>query len=103
MTFTSEMFHPNSTYFKYLVFPNGDVCISILHNPEIDPTNPQEQVEEKWNPIYTIEAVIVAVNSMLAAPNLDSPANVDASVLYKENQQEFNKKARRLAEKSLGG
>lgn len=40
---------------------------------------------------------------MLAAPNLDSPANVDASVMYKENQQEFNKKVRRLAEKSVGG
>lgn len=50
-----------------------------------------------------MEAVIVAVNSMLTAPNLDSIANVDASVMYKDSPQEFNKKVRRLAEKSVGG
>lgn len=33
MTFTSEMFHPNSKNNVIIVFPNGDVCISILHNP----------------------------------------------------------------------
>lgn len=38
---------------------------------------------------------------MLLEPNLDSPANVDAAKLFKENNKEYNRKVRRLAEKSL--
>ena len=48
-----------------------------------------------------MEAVIVSVNSMLVDPNLDSPANVDAAKLYKENRDEYNKKLRILADKSV--
>lgn len=64
--------------------------------------NPQEKLEEKWNPILTMEAVIVSVTSMLIDPNIDSPANVDAAKMYKEKRDEYNKKLRRLADKSIG-
>lgn len=47
MTFTTEMFHPNSTGFRHSVYPNGEVCISILHAPEKDEFNPQEELSEK--------------------------------------------------------
>jgi ubiquitin-conjugating enzyme E2 G1 len=39
---------------------------------------------------------------MLISPNLESPANVDASVLYKNDRNAFNKKLRLLARKSIG-
>jgi len=45
--------------------------------------NPQERLDEKWNPILTMEAVIMSVNSMLVDPNLDSPANVDAAKMFR--------------------
>ncbi len=32
MKFTQKMFHPN-------IFKDGNVCISILHKPEVDLTN----------------------------------------------------------------
>lgn len=48
-----------------------------------------------------MEAVIVSVNSMLVDPNCDSPANVDAAKLYKEKREEYNKKLRILADKSI--
>lgn len=48
-----------------------------------------------------MEAIIISVNSMLADPNLDSPANVDAAKMYKENRQAYNKKLRILADKSM--
>ena len=48
-----------------------------------------------------MEAVIVSVNSMLVDPNIDSPANVDAAKLFKENRDEYNKKLRILADKSV--
>ena len=47
MRFTSEMWHPN-------VFPDGKVCISILHQPGFDPLNPQESAAEKWSPVHTV-------------------------------------------------
>jgi ubiquitin-conjugating enzyme E2 G2 len=43
----------------------------------------------------------MSVNSMLIDPNLESPANVDAAKMYKEKRQEYNKKLRQLADKSI--
>ena len=60
---------------------NGDVCISILHDPGEDKWG-YERPEERWLPIHTVETIIVSVISMLADPNDESPANVDAAVSY---------------------
>nr|GFD17856.1 ubiquitin-conjugating enzyme E2 7 [Tanacetum cinerariifolium] len=43
--FTSEFWHPN-------VYPDGKVCISILHPPGEDP-NGYETAMERWNPVHT--------------------------------------------------
>ena len=40
---------------------------------------------------------------MLIDPNLESPANVDASVMLKNDKQGYNKKIRMLAQKSIEG
>lgn len=52
--------------------------------------------------MLTIEAVLISVTSMLVDPNLDSPANVDAAKLMKENRKEYDRKLRFLARKSIG-
>lgn len=36
------------------VFPDGRVCISILHAPGFDPLNPQESAAERWSPVHTV-------------------------------------------------
>jgi ubiquitin-conjugating enzyme E2 G1 len=72
MKFISEMWHPN-------IDVNGDVCISILHEPGEDKWG-YERPEERWLPIHTVETIIMSVISMLADPNDESPANVDAGV-----------------------
>lgn len=36
------------------VFPDGRVCISILHAPGYDPLNPQESAAERWSPVHTV-------------------------------------------------
>ena len=70
MKFTTPGFwHPN-------VYKDGKVCISILHEAKEDQFNQQESINEKWNPILSIEAIIVSVVSMLDAPNHNSPANM---------------------------
>uniref|UniRef100_A0A6N2M6E3 Dephospho-CoA kinase n=1 Tax=Salix viminalis TaxID=40686 RepID=A0A6N2M6E3_SALVM len=69
--FTSEMWHPN-------VYPDGKVCISILHPPGDDP-NGYELATERWTPVHTVESIILSIISMLSSPNDESPANVDAA------------------------
>jgi len=91
MKFVSDFWHPN-------VYPDGTVCISILHTP--DPMNPEEREEETWRPIQTVESVLVSVCSMLADPNISSPANVDASVEMRKKPHDYKKKIHKLVEKS---
>ena len=73
---------PLSNFVPTILFPvdkNGDVCISILHEPGEDKYG-YEKPEERWLPIHTVETIMISVISMLADPNGDSPANVDAAV-----------------------
>jgi len=86
-----DFWHPN-------VYPDGTVCISILHLP--DPMNEQEREEETWRPIQTVESILVSVTSMLADPNFSSPANVDASVELRKKPAEYKKRILKLVEKS---
>lgn len=67
---------------------NGDVCISILHEPGEDKYG-YEKPEERWLPIHTVETIMISVISMLADPNGDSPANVDAAVSPLKQIQDF--------------
>jgi len=89
--FHSDFWHPN-------VYPDGKVCISILHTP--DPMNPEERPEETWRPIQTVESVLVSVCSMLSDPNFSSPANVDASVELRKHPDQYKKKIKKITEKS---
>ena len=63
--------------------------------------NQQETAAERWRPVLGVEQVIVSVMSLLAAPNVDSPANIDAGVEFREDPKAFRRKARQCAEKSL--
>jgi len=38
-------------------------------------------MSEKWRPILGVEAILLSVVSLLSDPNLESPANIDASVI----------------------
>ena len=94
MKFVTEMFHPN-------IYKDGRVCISILHNPGMDQFNEQERIDEKWRPSLGVEQIVLSVISMLNDPNCDSPANIDASVMFKNNRAEYEKKVRQLTLKSI--
>lgn len=94
MKFVSKMWHPN-------IYPDGKVCISILHAPGTDSMNSQEKAEERWRPILGVESVLMSVISMLNDPNIESPANIDASVMFRDDREAYNKKVRILTTKSL--
>ena len=65
--------------YLFPVEKNGDVCISILHEPGDDKWG-YEKASERWLPVHTVETILISVISMLADPNDESPANVDAAV-----------------------
>ncbi|CAO3630913.1 unnamed protein product [Cunninghamella blakesleeana] len=73
LKFSSEMYHPN-------VYPDGTVCISILHPPGDDKYG-YEDASERWSPVHTVETILLSVISMLSSPNDESPANLDAAVI----------------------
>eukprot|EP01139_Manchomonas_bermudensis_P023529 Amastigsp_a841229_1799.p1 type:complete len:211 gc:universal Amastigsp_a841229_1799:672-40(-) len=93
MQFTTPMWHPN-------VYPDGRVCISILH-PAVDEFGSGESLNERWLPSRSIESIIVSVLSMLAEPNINSPANVDASVQFRDRTAEYNARVREICERSI--
>lgn len=79
MCITKLAIYETSLFLNFAVDKNGDVCISILHEPGEDKYG-YEKPEERWLPIHTVETIMISVISMLADPNGDSPANVDAAV-----------------------
>jgi ubiquitin-conjugating enzyme E2 G1 len=80
--FITQLFHPN-------VYPDGKVCISILHEG-IDEYG-YENLSERWNPSHSVNSILISILSILLSPNFESPANVDASNLWKNNYDAYKK------------
>lgn len=95
LRFSTEMWHPN-------IYPDGRVCISILHQPGDDPLQ-YEAADERWGPLQSVDKVLLSVASMLADPNGESPANVEAARELREDPVGYERRVRELAVKSLGG
>jgi len=90
--FASDFWHPN-------VYPDGKVCISILHPPVVDDMS-GELPEERWLPTQTVSTVLLSIISLLSAPNTSSPANVDASVEWRDSKESYRKRISALAQKA---
>lgn len=76
--FQSKVFHPN-------IYENGEVCISILHPPSTQ-VQGGELPEERWSAVQSVRTVVMSIISLLSEPNIYSPANVDASVMYRDHK-----------------
>ncbi|KAI9863792.1 MAG: Ubiquitin-conjugating enzyme E2 15 [Vezdaea acicularis] len=93
MKFLTPIFHPN-------IYPSGTVCISILHPPQDDEYG-YESAAERWSPVQTPETILLSVISMLSSPNDESPANLEAAKLWREDPKEFRRRVRRCVRDSL--
>ena len=58
--------------------------------------NSQELVSEKWRPILGVKEIVLSVLSMLSSPNLESPANMEAAIMYRDNRKSWEEKVRKM-------
>lgn len=91
-------FHPN-------IYASGQLCISILHPPEEDEYG-YEAASERWSPVQSPETILLSTISLFHSPNEDSPANVEAARLLREEKEgshkEFRRRCRKCVRESLG-
>lgn len=83
--FFRPIHHPN-------IYPDGKVCISILHAPGDDEQS-GEVAQERWSPLQGVESILRSVLLLLDEPEVNSPANVDAGVMYRKDRKAYKKKA----------
>lgn len=81
--FISPVFHPN-------VYEDGKVCISILHTDQ-DEMIDSDILNSTWTPGLNVRTVCISIISLLNEPNIFSAANVDASKLYRDDKQAYEK------------
>lgn len=83
--FLHPIYHPN-------IYPDGKVCISILHAAGDDEQS-GELACERWSSIQSVESVLRSILLLLDDPEITSPANVDASVMYRDDRIAYKQKA----------
>ncbi|KAK4997545.1 Ubiquitin-conjugating enzyme subunit [Elasticomyces elasticus] len=84
--FLRPLFHPN-------IYPDGRLCISILHQPGEDAMS-GELASERWSPIQRVETVLISVLSLLDDAEVSSPANVDAAVMLRKDKEAYKKRCK---------
>ncbi|TPX08216.1 uncharacterized protein E0L32_001888 [Thyridium curvatum] len=90
--FLTPVYHAN-------VYPDGQLCISILHKPGNDNMS-GEEASERWSPLQGVESVLRSVLLLLDDPEIGSPANVDAGILYRDYRAKYQAKAKATVEES---
>jgi ubiquitin-conjugating enzyme E2 G1 len=80
--FIDDLYHPN-------IYSDGRVCMSILHEG-IDVYG-YEDISERWNPSHSVNSILMSLLLILTNPNFESPANIDASKLWRDNFNEYKK------------
>ena len=77
--FVTKMFHPN-------IYNDGSICLDILSH--------------MWSPVYDVSSILTSIQSLLTDPNINSPANNTAAVMYNQNYQEYVNRVKSVVEQS---
>tara|TARA_B110000902_G_C14024902_1_gene481775 strand:- start:163 stop:609 length:447 start_codon:yes stop_codon:yes gene_type:complete len=76
--FTKHVFHPN-------IYTDGKICIDIL--------------QQNWSPSLNIQSILMSLISLFDDPNVKSPANRNAAILYSDDRSKFNEKVKECISK----
>ena len=90
--FVRPLWHPN-------IYPDGRLCISILHNPGEDVMS-GEAAGERWSPVQRVESVLISIISLLDDAETSSPANVDAGVMLRKDSEAYKERVKQDRERS---
>ncbi|KAF3908745.1 hypothetical protein AA313_de0208893 [Arthrobotrys entomopaga] len=90
--FLRPLWHPN-------IYPDGKLCISILHPPGEDEMS-GELASERWSPVQNVESVLISILSLLDDAEVSSAANVDAGVMLRKDPEGYKKRVRENVEAS---
>ena len=90
--FQRPLWHPN-------IYPDGRLCISILHAPGDDVMS-GEQSGERWTPVQRVESILISVISLLDDAEVNSPANIDAGVMLRTQRDAYKERVRQDRDKS---
>ncbi|KAF1933541.1 uncharacterized protein M421DRAFT_199692 [Didymella exigua CBS 183.55] len=90
--FIRPLYHPN-------IYPDGRLCISILHPPGDDEMS-GELAAERWSPVQRAETVLLSILSLLDDAETSSPANVDAGVMLRNKPEEYKAMVKKDTEAS---
>ena len=85
--FTTKTNHPN-------IYKDGRVCLSILNDKQ-DETGYFQQCE-LWTPALDFRCVLLCIINLFNEPNLESPADLDACILYRNDIRTFTLNIRKL-------
>lgn len=77
--FTTDIFHPN------IYDDSGTVCISILH--EGTDNTGYEDDDMRWSPAQNLQSIMRSIQLLFDEPNCDSPANIDAAVMFRTDKE----------------
>lgn len=71
--FVTRIYHPNIDWI-------GRICLDIL--------------KEKWSPALQIRTVLLSIQALLSAPNVEDPLNNEAAKLWEEKVDDALRQAR---------
>ena len=77
--FLTSCFHPN-------IYRDGKICLDIL--------------QKEWVATYSLGTVLQSIQQLLADPNPDSPANIEAANMFVSNKREYRRRVRQCVEAS---
>ena len=69
--FKTPIYHPNIDF-------SGRICLDIL--------------KDKWSATYSVQTVLLSLQSLLGEPNNSSPLNNEAAVLHEKDPEEYKRK-----------
>ncbi|KAH6923285.1 hypothetical protein HPB50_026186 [Hyalomma asiaticum] len=76
----TPVFHPN-------IDPEGNVCLNILR--------------EEWNPVLSLNSVVLGLQMLFLEPNTDEPLNKQAAQMLLDDQQHFGQYVQHLISDAL--